>query len=120
MSANEWAGTGGLQCDANVACILASRFMMSELDNVNGEVMDSFGELTNMIIGNFKTQLESYLGPMALSIPAVIYGKQFSTRSPGHEAWTVVPFVWETNLLKVRLCMKSNHAALPPHGLATD
>jgi CheY-specific phosphatase CheX len=107
LAANQWAGTGSLHCESDVACILASRFMMSEINHVDDEVMDAFGELTNMIIGNFKTQLETHLGPMALSIPTVVYGKNFSTRSPGHEDWIVVPFVWETNRLNVRLCLKS-------------
>jgi len=110
LAADQWAGTGSLHCESDVACMLASRFMMCEIAHVDDEVMDAFGELTNMIIGNFKNQLESYLGPMALSIPTVVYGKNFSTRSPGHEDWTVVPFVWETNRLNVRLCLKPRPA----------
>jgi chemotaxis protein CheX len=118
IAANEWAGTGSLHCESDVACVLASRFMMSEITNVDDEVMDAFGELTNMIIGNFKNHLEAHLGPMALSIPTVVYGKNFSTRSPGHEDWIVVPFAWETNRLNVRLCLKSRPAtrSVPLYG----
>ena len=122
LAANEWAGTGSLNCESEVACVLASRFMMCEMTNVDDEVMDAFGELTNMIIGNFKNQLESHLGPMALSIPTVVYGKNFSTRSPGHEEWIVVPFVWESHRLHVRLCLKSRPAprASPVYGEAQE
>jgi chemotaxis protein CheX len=97
------AGTGSLHCDSTVACQLASRFLMSEFDSVDDEVLDAFGELTNMIVGNFKNEIERYLGTMALSIPTVVYGRNFSTRSPGHEEWTVVPFMWDDSLLNVRV-----------------
>jgi chemotaxis protein CheX len=80
---------------------------MSDFQAVDDEVMDAFGELTNMIIGNLKTHLERHLGPMALSIPTVVYGKNFATRSPGHEDWTVVPFVWNEGQLNVRVCLKA-------------
>jgi len=111
LAGNEWAGTGSLNCGSEVSCVLASRFLMTELSSVDDEVMDAFGELTNMIVGSFKNLLEQRLGPMALSIPTVVYGKNFSTRSPGHEDWIVVPFEWENKRLNVRLCLKPRPAS---------
>lgn len=111
LACDEWAGTGSLHCESDVSCVLASRFLMSEISSVDDEVMDAFGELTNMIVGSFKNMLEQHLGPMALSIPTVVYGKNFSTRSPGHEAWIVVPFEWEEMRLNVRLCLKPRAGA---------
>jgi CheY-specific phosphatase CheX len=98
--------------------VLASRFLMTELGSVDDEVMDAFGELTNMIVGSFKNSLETHLGPMALSIATVVFGKNFSTRSPGHEEWIVVPFEWENNRLNVRLCLKSRASSthVSPYG----
>lgn len=100
-------GTGSLQCSADTACYLASQFLMTEFSSIDDEVLDAFGELTNMIIGNLKTALEDHLGPMGLSIPTVVYGKNFSTRSPGNEEWTVLPFSWGNGKLYVRVCLKS-------------
>jgi len=110
LAGGQCAGTGSLHCESRVACQLASRFLMSEFDSIDDDVLDAFGELTNMIVGNFKNEIERHLGPMALSIPTVVYGRNFSTRSPGHEDWMVVPFVWDNNRLNVRVCLKARKA----------
>lgn len=53
--------------------------------------MDAFGELTNIIIGNLKNELEHHTGPMGLSVPTVIHGKNLTARSDGREEWAVAP-----------------------------
>jgi len=107
----QYAGTGGLQCTSDTACHLSSKFLMTEFAAVNEEVLDAFGELTNMIIGNFKTEMENLAGPMGMSIPTVIYGRNFTTRSLGHEEWVVVPFDCAGHQLEVKVCLK---AQVPP------
>lgn len=108
LAGSDCVGTGSLQCESAVACQLASRFLMSEFESIDENVLDALGELTNMIIGNFKNEAEKLVGPLALSIPTVVYGLNFSTRSPGHEDWTVVPFVWDDgSQLNVKLCLKA-------------
>jgi CheY-specific phosphatase CheX len=64
-----------------------------------------FAELTNMIVENFKNDPEQRLGPTGLSIPTVIHGRNFSTRSLRREDWIVVPFLCGEHLpeVKVRL-----------------
>jgi chemotaxis protein CheX len=103
----KYAGTGGLQCTAEAARHLSSKFLMTEFAAVNEEVLDAFGELTNMIIGNFKTEMESLVGPMGMSIPTVIHGRNFTTRSLGHEEWVVVPFDCAGHQLQVKVCLKA-------------
>jgi chemotaxis protein CheX len=99
------AGTGSLQCESDVACRLASRFLMAEFESVNDEVLDAFGELTNIIIGNFKNAIECHLGQMGLSIPTVVCGSNFSARNLSDQVWTVVPFSWEGDRLNVKICL---------------
>ena len=106
-------GTGSLQCDSGAACRLASRFLMADYDAVDEEVLDAFGELTNMIIGNLKNEVELHVGPMGLSIPTVIHGQNFNARSLGHEDWTVVPFRSGDDCLNVKVCLKSKPLATP-------
>jgi chemotaxis protein CheX len=100
-----WIGTGSLSCSPALACSLSSRLLMAECDSVNDEVLDAIAELTNMIIGNVKTTLEAELGPMALSIPTVVLGRNFTARSAGSEEWTVVPFDLPEGRLDVKLCL---------------
>lgn len=81
---------------------------MTPFESVNEEVLDAVGEITNMIIGNVKTALEERVGPMGLSTPTVIYGRNFQTRSARVSEWTVVPFECAEETLWVQLCIGPN------------
>lgn len=106
--AGAWVGTGSISCTAPFACKLASQLMMSEYSAVDDEVLDAVAEITNMIIGNVKTSLEENLGPMGLSIPTVIYGRNFSSRTVGKQEWTIVPFTAGGERLEVQICLAPN------------
>lgn len=106
--AGDWIGTGGISCSASFACKVASLFLMAEYDSINEDVLDAISELTNMIIGNVKTTLEERLGPMGLSIPTVIFGRNFQTRSSGNHEWIVVPFASGEDRMNVQLCLTPN------------
>jgi chemotaxis protein CheX len=103
--AGAWQGTGSIACSASCACRLASQLLMGNYTAVDDEVLDAVAEVTNMILGNVKTALEERLGPMGLSIPTVIYGRNFSSRTVGKQEWTVVPFDCDGERLEVQLCL---------------
>jgi chemotaxis protein CheX len=103
--AGSWTGTGVISCSASFACRICAHLLMTEADSVNEEVLDAVGEVTNMIVGNFKTRAEEHLGALGLSIPTVIYGRNFTSRSIGHTNWIVLPFQCGGELLEVRICM---------------
>jgi chemotaxis protein CheX len=49
--------------------------------NVNGELPDAIGELTNMIAGSFRTRMADVRGETwAISVPTVTVGSDFHTR----------------------------------------
>jgi chemotaxis protein CheX len=103
--AGVWSGTGGLACSGALACKLSSQFLMAECPTVNDDVLDAVGEITNMIVGNVKTVLEDRLGPMGLSTPSVIFGRNFQTRSARSHEWTVIPFETGGERMYVQLCV---------------
>jgi chemotaxis protein CheX len=103
--AGAWMGTGSISCSAPCACGLASKLMLTEYAAVDDDVLDAIAEVTNMILGNVKTSLEERFGPMGLSIPTVIYGRNFSSRTVGKQEWTVVPFDCGGERLEVQLCL---------------
>jgi len=103
--AGAWIGTGGLTCSGELACKLSSRFLMTEYDSVNDDVLDAMGELTNMIIGNFKNEIEMHVGSLGLSIPTVIFGRNFVARSAAENDWIAVPFECEGEVLTVKVCL---------------
>lgn len=100
-----WAGTGAVSCEEKMACRLAGAMLMSEFTEVNDEVLDAMGEVANMIIGNIKTNLEDELGCLALGVPTVTFGKNFSTRSTAKHSWTLVPFTCEGCQLFVQVLL---------------
>jgi chemotaxis protein CheX len=103
--AGQWAGTGTFSCSAESAQRISGALLMQEYSSVDEEVLDAIGEVTNMVLGNVKTALEEELGPMGLSIPTVIYGRNFTTRSVGKSQWTVVPFECDGQRVEIHLCL---------------
>jgi chemotaxis protein CheX len=66
-----------------------------------------------MIIGGTKTTLEADLGPLGLSIPTVVYGRNFRTKSAIHVEWVVVRFQWEGEPFELKLALASTGQAQP-------
>jgi chemotaxis protein CheX len=103
--AGSWTGAGVISCSAAFACRICNQLLMSEATSVNEEVLDAVGEVANMVIGNFKTAVEEHLGPLGLSIPTVIYGRNFTSRSLGTNNWIVLPFKCEGEPMEIRCCL---------------
>jgi CheY-specific phosphatase CheX len=106
--AGEWIGTASMCCTAAMGCRMTSHMLSAEFAEINEEVLDAVSEIANMIVGGFKTKAESYLGPLGLSVPTVIYGLSFSARSAGNKRWIVVPFTCGDDTLKVQVCLTRN------------
>lgn len=88
----EWVGSGVLSCSSDCARWMSSQFLMSEYDEVNDEVLDAIGEITNMIIGNFKNKVAERAGPLAMSVPAVVHGQNMHTTTRGGtKEWIAFP-----------------------------
>lgn len=88
----DWTGTGRICCSAELSCRLAGAMLGMEYTAVDEDVLDAIAEVANMIIGNVKTTLEDELGPLGLSVPTVVFGRNYHARSGRIQSWTVVPF----------------------------
>jgi chemotaxis protein CheX len=113
--AGSWAGTGSLTCSAAVACRVCAAMLMTEAAAVNEDVLDAVAELTNMIIGSVKTDLEAELGPLGLSIPTVVFGRNFKTRSAGTTEWIYVRFLWDGDPLLIKMCLAPSEKSHAVH-----
>ena len=114
--AGAWAGTGSVICSPTVACRVCSLMLMTDTSAVDADVLDALAELTNMIIGSVKNDLEPHLGTLGLSIPTVVFGKNFQTRSSGSADWIVVRFAWDDDSLSVKLFLAPSDRS--PHAVA--
>jgi chemotaxis protein CheX len=106
--AGTWIGSGSLSCSAALASKIASHLLLVDYDAVNEDVLDAVAEVTNMIIGNVKTELENRLGAIGLSTPTVIYGRNFQTRGARNQEWTVVPFTLGENRMCIQMYVAPN------------
>jgi chemotaxis protein CheX len=96
-------GTVVLSLSEAVALKAASTMLMSEITSINADVVDAVGELTNVIAGGAKAQLEEY--HMSVSLPNVITGRNHEIRFPSTITPICVPFdtVWGPLSLEVGL-----------------
>lgn len=101
----KWTGTGSIACTGELARKLSGQFLMSEFAAVDQEVLDAMGEITNMIIGNFKNSLEEDAGPLGMSIPMVVFGHNFMAGTTHTVDWVVVPFACNGERLEVKACL---------------
>jgi len=104
-----WSGAGTLSCSPALGNQVASIMFMSEPvpdpSTINDEVLDAVAELTNMVVGNIKNTLEHHLGPMAISIPSVVYGRNFHFRSLTGKMIASVAFRWNSEPLEVKIIL---------------
>src|ERR1700733_12373426 len=99
-----WSGAGTLSCSPALGNRASEAMFMSEpaadSSAIDDEVLDAVAELTNMVVGNIKNSLEPHLGPMAISIPSVIYGRNFHFKSLTGKVIALVAFRWDSEPLE--------------------
>lgn len=103
--AGSWTGTGSLTCSPGAACRVCAQMLMADFESVTEEVLDAVAELTNMIIGNLKSDLERHLGQLGLSIPTVVFGRNFRTKCTNAE-WIVARFRWDNDDVLLRVSLR--------------
>lgn len=109
--AGSWTGTGHIYCSAEFACQLAGALLMADYKSVDADVLDAVAEVANMIIGNVKTHLEETLGPLGLSVPTVIYGRNYQARTGSVHDWIVAPFRCGAQSMEIRFSLMPTPAA---------
>lgn len=105
----EWGGAGILCCAPLLARLLCSRMLGTpagdDTPSVDEEVMDVVAEVTNMVIGNIKNGLEAVVGPLAISVPTVIHGRNFQFRNTFGRECAALTFETEGQSFQVRLSL---------------
>jgi chemotaxis protein CheX len=83
-------GTVVLSLGEPVALKVTAALLGEEPPEMNGDVVDAIGELTNMIAGSAKAQLEHL--EMSVSLPSVIMGRNHRVAFPGDIKPVAIPF----------------------------
>jgi chemotaxis protein CheX len=71
------AARGSLALSFSESCILriVSNMLGEEIQNLNGDIQDAVGEITNMISGAARKKLEAQGFNISAAIPTVVFGK---------------------------------------------
>ena len=92
-----------LSLSTEVAKKATSAMLLCETDEINADVIDAVGELTNVVAGSAKAELAEL--DMMVSLPNVITGADHAIRFPSNVTPICVPFTtdWGDLALEVGL-----------------
>ncbi len=84
-----------------------NRLFQSDLTEVDDEVRDAAGELSNMIVGAFKKRITDGKEPFKQSIPAVVSGQNISINQTDTDNNKIVEFSGLENSFYLQLSLTS-------------
>jgi len=96
-------GLMALRCNRDTARRMAAKMLGAEPAAHGHEVQDAFGEICNMIAGNFKHQLEEVGANCMLSAPTVIAGSDYSLYPAPDSEEGRITVLFEDNPLTITL-----------------
>ena len=100
--AGSWRGIGVLDCTPEFACRLASLMLATEATELDQNALDAVAEMTNIIFGSLKRQLEPIFGRMDLNLPTVSYEEVMALELE-RPKFMVIPVQIEDHSLRLRL-----------------
>lgn len=101
--AGSLCGVLSIRCNGQAARIMASKMLDVPPEEVDDDSWDALGEIANMIAGNFKGKLSGAGNHCMLSVPTIIAGTNYETRSFGGGDRIEVVFNFEDKPLWVTL-----------------
>jgi CheY-specific phosphatase CheX len=103
--AGSLCGVLSIRCKRQAARIMASKMLAIPLEEVDNDSSDALGEIANMIAGNFKGKLSGVGNHCMLSVPTIIVGSNYATRSLAPSSTIEAAFEFELNPLWITLEM---------------
>jgi chemotaxis protein CheX len=102
-------GTVVVSVDKNVAISLTEKMLGQRPVDIDEDVIDAIGEVTNMIAGKAKTDL-AHLS-MTLALPTVITGKNHTVRFGSNAQTICIPYTCPWGELSVEVGLAEAHAS---------
>jgi len=79
--AGSLCGVLSIRCTNQAARVMAGKMLDMPPDEVDSDSWDALGEIANMIAGNFKGKLSGVGNHCMLSVPTIIVGTDYESRS---------------------------------------
>ncbi|MGE0042569.1 MAG: chemotaxis protein CheX [Vicinamibacterales bacterium] len=89
----------------DAANLIAGSMLGIEPGEVNGEMPDAIGEVTNMIAGAFRTRMAEHGDAWAISVPTVTVGSDFYTKYVFDADRVLMPFKLDDSPVYVELIL---------------
>jgi chemotaxis protein CheX len=93
--AGQLCGVLSIGCDHKSVALMASKMLGIDADQAGPEMCDAFGEVCNMVAGNFKNKIAGLGDGCMLSVPTVITGTEYDLHSLTNTARLEVKFLFE-------------------------
>lgn len=101
--AGQLCGLMTVRCPHAAASLMASKMLGVEPALVGDEMFDAFGEIGNMVAGNFKNKVPGLGDGCLLSVPTVVTGSDYSLHSNAATPAIEIHLLFETMPLVIAL-----------------
>jgi chemotaxis protein CheX len=101
--AGSLCGVLSIRCCNQAARTMAGKMLGMPPEDVDSDSLDALGEIANMIAGNFKGKLSGVGNHCMLSVPTIIVGNDYETRSMSGGKSIETVFTFENNPLWLTL-----------------
>jgi chemotaxis protein CheX len=105
--AGQLCGVLSVRCSKESSTIMASKMLGIEPSKVGAEMGDAFGEICNMVAGNFKNKISGLGDGCMLSVPTVIMGNDYSLHSLSDAAAIELRLLFENMPVQITLQIHS-------------
>jgi chemotaxis protein CheX len=106
--AGTYSGIISVHCPINLAMKITSNMLGMECDEVNEDLNDAIGEISNMLGGSIKQVLSKGGMDVKLSIPTVISGDSYTVNALSDSDCVAIPFAIEGDRFLVGLVLKKD------------
>ncbi len=93
--AGQVCGMLSIRCSQKAATVMSSKMLGTAPGQFGPEVQDAFGEIANMVAGNFKNKVSGLGDACMLSVPTVITGNDFTVHALSDTAGLEARFLFE-------------------------
>jgi len=108
MSSPQAIGSLAVSFSEPVILHIAENMLGEKFTEINDEIADLVGEITNMVTGGAKNLLESKGYDFDMATPTVICGKgQKITHAKGSDSAIIIPFDTEAGAFYVEVCFQT-------------
>lgn len=102
-------GVLSIHCPEAVAFELTSLMLGMDVAEINDDVKDAIGEISNMVTGGLKHRLLTEGKTLELSIPSAIFGKAYRIKNIAGATWAGVPFSLDSGrfIIEIRFILNT-------------